>query len=379
VALFLLVGTGLLLRGLLEIQHQNLGFQTERLLTAGVTLDDARYKDASQKAHFVQSLLARLHQIPGAEGVAVTSDLPATGGGRVTFLIQGQDDSLRDRRPSALDVVASADYFRAAGVPLLRGRIFTETDDALAPRVVVVNQEFAHRYFKDKDPLGQRIRLDVSGVTAAWSQIVGVVGNVKTYSEETRDDPEAYEPFLQHPIPSFSLMVRAGSAPDNLEVILRKAVAQVDVELPLVHVMSMSSVIALQRSGDQVFLGTLGTFALLALILAAIGIYGLISYSVGQRTHEIAIRMALGAERPTVRRMVLWEGMKMAGIGAAIGLASALPLPKLFAAMFDGLRTGDSRVYVIVPIAMVIVAMLATYIPARRASNINPIVALHSN
>jgi putative ABC transport system permease protein len=381
-ALFLLIGTGLLLRvELLTIQRQDLGFQAEHLLTAGVTLDDARYKDASQKAHFVRSLLARLQQIPGAEAVAVTSDLPATGARRVTFLIQGQDESLRDRRPSALDVVASVDYFRAAGIPLLRGRTFTDMDDAAHPRVVVVNQEFAHRYFKDKDPLGQRIRLDVSGVTPEWSQIVGVVGNVKAYSAETRDDPEAYEPFLQHPIPSFSLMLRAGSAPDNLEAALRKAVAQVDVELPLVHVMSMSSVIALQRGGDLVFLGTLGAFAILALILAAIGIYGLISYSVGQRTHEIAIRMALGAEQHYVRRMVLWEGMKMAWIGAAIGLATALPLPKLFAAMLDveGLRLGDSRVYIIASVALVLVAMLAAYIPARRASSIDPMRALHSN
>src|SRR5260370_14227541 len=151
-------------------------------------------------------------------------------------------------------------------------------------------------------------------------------------------------------------MVGGGSARDNLEVALRKAVAQADVELPLVHVMSMSSVIALQRSGDQVFLGMLGTFALLALILAAIGIYGLISYSVGQRTHEIAIRMALGAERPTVRRMVLWEGMKMAGIGAAVGLASALPFPKIFSAIFDRLPTPDSPRYLLASIAMVIVA-----------------------
>jgi putative ABC transport system permease protein len=176
-------------------------------------------------------------------------------------------------------------------------------------------------------------------------------------------------------------MVRAGSTPDNLEVALRKAVAQVDVELPLVHVLSMSSVIALQSGGDLVLLGTLGAFALLALILAAIGIYGLISYSVGQRTHEIAIRMALGAERGSVRRMVLWEGLKMAGIGAAIGIATALPLPKLFAAMFelDGLRLGDSRVYVIGSVALVLVAMLAAYIPARRASSIDPMRALHSN
>ena len=381
-ALFLLIGTGLLLRGILLIQQQNLGFQAEHLLTAGVTLDSARYKDAAQQSHFVQSLLARLQQIPGAEAVAIASDLPATGAGRVTFLIHGQADLLPDRRPSAASVVASADYFRAGGIPLLRGRTFTQTDDAAAPRVVVVNQEFVQRYFKNKDPLGQQIRLDVSGVTPAWSEIVGVVGNVKTYSEESRDDPEAYESFLQHPIPSFSLMVRCGSAPDNLATALRKTIAQLDVELPLLHVMSMPSVIALQRGGDQLFLEILGTFALLALILAAIGIYGLISYSVGQRTHEIAIRMALGAERWSVRRMVLWEGMKMAAIGAAIGTVTALPLPKLFAAIFGDLHTGDPRVYfmyVIGSITLVLVAILAAHIPARRASSIDPMTALHSN
>jgi putative ABC transport system permease protein len=297
----------------------------------------------------------------------------------VTFSIHGQDELATDRRPSALDVVTSADYFRAAGIPLLRGRTFTQADDAAAPHVVVVNQEFVHRYFKDKDPLGRQIRLDVSGVTPEWSEIVGEVGNVKTFSEDPRDDPQAYEPFPQHPIPSFSLVVRTGAAPDNLAVALRTAVAQVDVELPLVHVMSMSSVIALQRGGDQLFLEMLGAFALLAMILAAIGIYGLISYSVGQRTHEIAIRMALGAERRKVRRMILSQGMKMAWIGAAIGFAVSLPLPKLFEAMFEGLHTSDVRIYVIVPIAMVLVAMLAAYIPARRASGIDPMRALHSN
>jgi putative ABC transport system permease protein len=378
-ALFLLMGTGFLLRGLFLIERQNLGFAGENLLTAGVTLDNARYKDAPQQALFVKSLLARLQEIPGAEAVAVTSDLPATGANRVTFSIHGQDELATDRRPNALDVVTTADYFRVAGIPLLRGRMFTQADDAAAPHVVVVNQEFVHRYFKDKDPLGRQIRLDVSGVTPEWSEIVGVVGNVKSFSEDPRDDPQVYEPFPQRPIPSFSLAVRTGAAPDNLALALRKAVAQVDVELPLVHVMSMSSVIAKQRGGDQLFLEILGAFALLAMILAAIGIYGLISYSVGQRTHEIAIRMALGAERWKVRRMILSQGMKMAWIGAAIGFAASVPLPKLFESMFEGLHTSDVRIYVIVPIAMVLTAVLAAYIPARRASGIDPMRALHSN
>jgi putative ABC transport system permease protein len=288
-----------------------------------VVLDNARYKDASQQTSFGQSLIGRLRQIPGATAVAVTSDLPATGPSMVPVRFRGQDQLSRDRLPTALDVVATSDYFQAAGIPLLRGRTFSDTDKTGAARVVVVNQEFVRRHFKDREPLGQRIRVEASGGNTEWSEIVGVAGNVKTYSDSTRDDPEVYEPFFQRPTPSFSVMIRTGSDPDSLIPALRKAVAEIDVELPLIHTMNMSSVIEFQHNGNPLFLEMLGTFAVLALILAAIGIYGLISYSVGQRTKEIAIRMALGAEMRQVRRMVLWEGMKMAAIGAPIGLTMA--------------------------------------------------------
>jgi ABC-type antimicrobial peptide transport system permease subunit len=202
---------------------------------------------------------------------------------------------------------------------------------------------------------------------------------VKIHSEDSGYPVQIYEPFLQRPVLSFSLMVRASSDPNHLASALRKAVAQADVELPLARVMNMSSIIELQKGGDHLFLQMLASFALLALVLAAIGIYGLISYAVGQRTHEIAIRMALGAKSRDVGRMVLWEGLKMAGIGATIGFVMALPLPKVFQAIFNDLRTGEPRLYVIVPAAIFAVAMLATYIPARRASSIDPLMALHSD
>jgi putative ABC transport system permease protein len=379
VALFLLIGTGLLLRGIFLLEHRDLGFQVEHLLTAGVALDNARYKDAAQQVLFVKTLISNLRQVPGADAVAVTSDLPASGATTVSLRIKGQPELPSRQSPTALDVVATAAYFQTAGIRLLRGRAFTEMDDAGAPRVVVVNEAFVRRYLKDKDPLGKQIRLDVSSATPDWRQIVGVVGDVKTFSLDDHDDPQVYEPFPQRPAPSFSLMVRTSSDPDSLASALRKAVAQADVELPLARVMSMTSVIEFQRGGTDFFLKMLGTFALLALLLAAVGIYGLVSYSVGQRTHEIAIRIALGARGRDVRRMVLWEGMKMAAIGAPVGLVMALPLPKVFEGMFDGLRTGDPRTYVIVLIAIVAVAMLATYIPARRASRIDPMSALQSN
>jgi predicted permease len=375
-ALFLLVGTGLLFRGIFLIEHQNLGFRADHLLTAGVTLDNARYKDAYQQTLFVRDLIPCLQHIPGAEAVALTSDLPATGPSAVTLRIKGQPDMPANQRLSALDVVVTVDYFRAAGIPLLRGRTFTETDNATAPSVVLVNQEFAHRHLQDRNPIGQQVRLDVSGATPDWSEIVGVVGNVKTYSEGTSDDPQVYEPFLQRPVSSFSLMVRATSDPNSLASALRSAVAQVDAELPLDRMISMPALIERQKGGDPFFVRVLGSFAILALVLAAIGIYGLIAYSVGLRTHEFGIRMALGAKSPDVLRMILWEGMKMTAAGATIGLTMALPLPKIFDTMFYGLHLREPRLYLIVPAAIFVVAMLATYIPARRATRVDPMVAL---
>jgi len=375
-ALFLLVGTGLLFHGLFLIEHQNLGFQADHILTAGVTLDHARYKDAFQQTRFIRDLISRLQHLPSTEAVAAVSDLPATGPSSVTLHIKEQSDASMNQGLSALDFVVTPDYFRAAGISRLRGRTFEETDDATAPRVVLVNQEFVHRYLQNQEPLGKQIRLDVSRAVPEWSEIVGVVGNVKSYSESTRDDPEVYEPFLQRPVASFSLMLRTSSDPNILVSAFHNTVAQMDVELPLARVMSMPAVIESQRAGNPFFLRVLGSFALLALILAAIGIYGLIAYSVGQRTHEIGIRMALGARGQDVLRMVLGEGMTMTAIGGAIGLAMALPLPKVFGAIFFDLHVGDPRVYFTVPIAVLLVAILATYLPARRAARVDPMSAL---
>jgi len=377
-ALFLLVGTGLLIRGLSVIHHQNMGFRPDHILTAGVTLDNAQYKDASQQAAFVRNVLLRLQQVPSAEAVAVTSDLPATGPGNASFLIKGQPELPANQRPTALDLVITPEFFQAAGIPLLRGRVFTERDDAGAPPVVLVSQEFVHRHLQDQEPLGKQIRLDVSGATPEWSEIVGVVSNTRSHSESTRVEPQVYEAMFQRPISSFSLMIRAGSDPNNLAAAMRNAVAQVDAELPLTSVMSMTALLERQANGDPLFERLMGSFALLALILAAIGIYGLVAYSVGQRTHEIGIRMALGAGKSDVLSMVLWQGLRMTAIGAAIGLLMALPLPKLLEAMFyfGGLHILDPAIYLIVPIAMAVVTMLATYIPARRAMRVDPMVAL---
>jgi predicted permease len=378
-ALVLLIGTGLLLRAITTIEHQDLGFHPEGLLTAAVSLDDAHYRDAAQRSLFMQDLLGRLRQIPAAQSVAAASDLPATGAPRVSIQIMGQPGLPANQSLNALDVVATTDYLQAAGIPLSRGRNFTELDNPTAPRVVLVNQQFVHRILKDQEPLGQRLRVDAAGAPPEWREIVGVVGDVKSYSEDTRFEPQVYEPFLQRPVNAFSFMLRSTSDPDQLSSALRGAVAQVDPELPLDRVMSMQAVIKSQRGGDQLFGGLLGGFAFLALVLAAIGIYGLVSYSVNQRTHEIGIRLAMGAEAREVLRMVLWQGAKISAAGAAVGLLLSLPLPKLFESMFFSLHFREVRLFVVVPAVILLVAALATYFPARRASSVDPMAALRQD
>jgi putative ABC transport system permease protein len=377
-ALFLLIGTGLLIRGIYLIEHQNLGFQPDHLLTAGLTLDSARYKDPAQQTSFVRDITSRLQHIPGASEVAVVSELPATGPSSVTVQIKGEPDLPANQARTTRDVIVSSDYFSAAKIPVLRGRTFTEMDNATASPVVVVNQQFVHRLLHDQEPLGKQVRLSVSGA-ALWREIVGVVANVKTYSEGPQEDPEVFEHFLQRPVPSFFVMVRASTDPNSLSSGLRSAIEQADSDLPLDRVMSMASVIDLQKGGDVLFVRMLGIFAFLALLFAAIGIYGLIAYSVGQRTHEIGIRVALGAGSSQVLRMVLFEGLKRTAIGAALGLALSLPLPKVFGAMFTGLPLSEPRLYFIVPLAIIAVSMLATYIPARRAASVDPTIALRNS
>ena len=375
-ALFLLIGTGLLIRGIYMLEHQALGFRSVDLLTASVTLDSAKYKDAPRQLQFVRDVIPHIESIAGVEDVVATSDLPASGPDSVSFSIKGDAEQPSSQPLSTLDSVVSVDYFRTAGIPVLKGRAFTEMDDATAPKVLVVSQEFVHRHLHDQEPLGKQIRLQVSGGTGEWSEIVGVAGDVRTYSEASRYDPEVYEPLLQRPLSSFLLMIRTTRDPSSVAPDLRDAVSQVDEELPLDRVMSMPAVIERQKRGDKLFVVLLGVFAAMALILAAIGIYALIAYSVGQRTREIGIRMALGAGRGHVLRIILWEGLKMTGIGAAIGLVPALPLPKIFESVFFDLHLREPRLYFFVPAVIFAVAMLATYVPAWRATRVDPMVAL---
>ncbi|MGH9606088.1 MAG: ABC transporter permease, partial [Terracidiphilus sp.] len=236
-ALFLLMGSSLIVHGLYRLDHQRLGFRHDHVLTAGIVLDHARYGDPSQQLQFVRDLMPRMEQIPGVEDAAVTSDLPASGGNTASIRIQSEPAPPDNGQRSALDVQTTPGYFQVAGVSLLRGRTFTEADNGQAPRVVLVNQEFVHRYLGGRNALGKRIRVGDQNAAPVWSGIVGVVSNVKYYSDDTRIDPEVYQPFSQRPVASFSLMMRTSVDPDSVIPELRRAVAGLDPELPLLHVM----------------------------------------------------------------------------------------------------------------------------------------------
>jgi putative ABC transport system permease protein len=259
--------------------------------------------------------------------------------------------------------------------PLIRGREFSESDNARAPTVAIVNRVFAERFFPGQDPLGHYIQIDHD--EPAWSEIVGVVGNIRGSFGPKEDDPQMYEPYLQVPMdPEMWLDVRAAGDPNRLARMLRSAIWSVDPDQPIAGVRTIAGIIDENEGGDYVADTLFGIFGVMALLLSAIGIYGVISYAVAQRTHEIGIRMALGAHRGDVLRSVIGKGMLLALGSTFAGLAVAALLPKLFAATLQGFRVHSLPIFVCVPLVLLLVVLAAIYIPARRAARVDPMVAL---
>lgn len=270
--------------------------------------------------------------------------------------------------------LVGSDYFKTVQIPLIRGREFSQDDNAHAPKVAIVNRSFARRYFPKGNAIGQRIYAYT--YQPAWSEIVGIVGGVQEYPGQPYGAPQVYVPFLQQPSENMELVVRTRYAASAFAPLLRRAVWSVNKNQPVEDLMTMRQVADQGgMGGDRFMTGLMAVFAGLALILSAIGIYGVVAYSVAQRNHEIGIRMALGAQKSDVLRLILKQGGLLALIGCGIGVPLALPLPKLFGAMFNGF-TGSPFVLIAVGTAVATVSLLATYVPARRAAKVDPMVAL---
>lgn len=376
-AVILLTGAGLLIKGFVEGLHRSLGFQPQHLLSAQISLPAPHYKDTTAQIEFYRGLTSRLEATPGAESAAVTNNLPAAGAESKNFMMKGQENLPASERSRARYYVVGPHYFETIQAPVIAGRAFTESDGANAPTVALVSETFAERFFPKGDALGSQIRVDsADAIAPQWRQIVGIVHDVKTWPLNYKDDPEIYEPFAQHPAGDMSVVVRSAGEASSLAPGLREAVWSLDSELPVGNVISLPQLLDNEAAPDLIFSNIMAIFGGLALLLSGIGIYGLVAFSVGQRSQEIGIRVALGAENTGILRMVLRDGLKLAAIGAIAGMMVAVLLPRIFEAAFYDFHVAGGWLFVVVPALIGAVALLACYVPARRASRVDPIVAL---
>jgi putative ABC transport system permease protein len=371
----LLIGAGLMLRSLWSLHRVDPGFRPDSVLTAGLDLDWTKYREAALGRAVQDKILARVRALPGVTSAALASTFPLGDSDPFNrpLRIEGRTPPEGQATPQIDLRVASADYFRTLGVPVLRGRAFVEQDGPDAPAVVLVNRTTAHRFWGDRDPLGQRISFDGG---ESWSTIVGVVGDVRQYSLDRGAADEAYLPIRQFPLLSSRLVVRSTVPPANLERSLRKAVREIDPEQPLYEVETLEQARADSLAPSRLTALLLGLFALLALVITATGIAGLLAFSVGQRTHEIGIRMALGAARSDVLWMVLRQGALLLAAGLGLGLLGALALNQAMAGLLYGIEPTDPVTYAGVSLVLLAVAALACWVPARRATGIHPMLAL---
>lgn len=381
-ALVLLNGAGLLLNSLYRLQQVNPGFTRENAVTMQISLPRSRYAEGQQQIEFFRQLLERIVSTPGVQYAGAVSDLPfsqsRTSG---SFEIEGRPMVKPGESLIADSRIATPDYFRSMGIQILKGRDFAATDGKQSPGVAIINQTMARRYWSDESPIGKRLIIGSPEERALyggpiWREIVGVVGDVKHDTLDAEAAPEIYVPYLQSPIPRMSLVVRAVGDPGSLIPAIRSAMQSIDPQQPLYNVSTMEERVWQSVSTRWMITLLLVAFAAVALILAAIGIYGVISYSIIQRTQEIGIRMALGAQTGDVLKLIVGQGMVLTLTGVGLGTVAALALNRFISSLVFGISTTDLTTLASVSVLLVAVAFIACYVPARRATHISPMMAL---
>jgi putative ABC transport system permease protein len=375
-SLVLLVGASLLLRSFAKVTGVNPGFDPDSVLAFRVALPQTRYRDEPQRIAFYDRLLESLERAPGIEAAGMVQTPPMRGSYTLSVEIQGRPPSKPGEGASANHRVISPGYFKALGIPLLRGRVFNQQDTEKSPMVAVVDQAFADRHFPNDDPIGRGI--DIGNGTDGFYQIVGVVGDVHYSGLDATPFPTMYVPFKQDVFSSMWLMVRTNGDPAPYASLVRRSVREIDGSLPAYSIMPLAEIVSDSIAQRRFSMLLLVLFALVALFLAAVGLYGVVSYAVSQRTQEIGVRMAIGAQRGDVLRLVLGDGMKLALLGVAIGLGAAMALTGYLASLLFSVTPFDPASYLTTAGILVAVAALACYVPARRAMRVDPLVALRA-
>jgi putative ABC transport system permease protein len=372
-ALTLLVGAGLLVKSFIRLQRVDPGFNPRNVLTAFVTLPPSAYPDGQVK-DFYSRLLDRVRALPGAQSAAAVSSLPLAGNDTdAGFVIEGRPTPQPDQRPVAWVSSVSPDYFRTIGMRFIAGREFTERDNANAAKVVIISEATARRHFPNEDPIGKRIG---NGRPEGWREIVGVTADVKHFGLSQDARASMFVPHGLRSARRMTVVVRTAGAPMSLSSALRGAVAAMDKNLAVSNISAMEEITARSIGQERYTLLLLGLFSALALLLAVAGIYGVMSYAVAQRTHEIGVRMALGAQTRDVLKMVVTQGMALVLAGVGIGLASSLALTGFIRGLLFGVSATDPMTFAGVAALLALVALLACWIPARRAAKVDPMIAL---
>ena len=375
-SLMLLVSAGLLIRSFLQLVKTDPGFNADSLLTMNLVLPVAKYKDEPQRAAFYADLMRRVEVLPGVESVAAVNHLPLGGSNSsTTFLIEGLPEPPPGQELSGRYRVCTPNYFKTMGIAVLKGRAFTDQDKAGAPPVIIVNETLARRYWPDANPISKRMRYPGPLNQNPWMQVVGVVKDVK-HDMTLPITEDFYVPHAQDAWQSMVLVAKTKVDPASMAAPIRQQVWAIDKDQPVFDVHTMREVRAISLALYSFSSVMLSIFAGVALLLAAIGIYGVMSYAVTQRTQEIGIRMALGARVRDVLTLVVRNGMSLAVIGVIVGLAGAYGLTRLLASLLVGVAPTDIVTFSIVTFGLLLVALLACYIPARRATKVDPLVAL---
>lgn len=380
-SIVLFIGAGLLVKTFRNLTAVQTGFDGGGVLTAQIALPLDQYQALERQRAFFRDLVGRLQSLPGVTAAGATSAIPLRGNPMISSIhIEGQPDSEMDftKVPVARMNSVTPGYFSALRVPLLEGRLLDQRDGVDAPNAVVVNQAFVRRFFPKEDAIGKRFEGGLGprqGGPQTWT-IVGVIGDIKQQGLASETEPEAVASALQWPRFQMTVVLRTALDPMSLASAVRREVADLDKNLPLYGVQTMDEVLAKEVATQRFNAGALAGFALLAVLLAAVGIYGVMAYGVSQRTREIGVRMALGAERTRVLQMVLSEGLRLALLGVVLGVAAAFALTRLMRSLLFGVKASDPATFAAVTLALIGVALAACWIPARRATKVDPVVAL---